>query len=66
VLDHFRHSSRARGNRHHFAGHAFQCRQAEGFQFARHQHHIGDRQLFPDLILLAEKQYVLVNALLHG
>jgi hypothetical protein len=40
MLDHFRHSSGAGGNGDDFTGHAFQCRQSEGFQFAGHQHHV--------------------------
>ena len=29
MLDHFRHSSGAGGNRNHLTGHSFQCRQSE-------------------------------------
>jgi len=51
VLDHFRHSSSAGGNRDYLTGHSFQSRQAEGFQFAGHQHYVRDGEFFPDLIL---------------
>jgi len=66
VLDHFGNSSRSRSNWNDFAGHAFERGESEGFEFARHQHYVGNRQLFADLVLLAEKQYVLVNTFLYG
>jgi len=40
VIDQLGHSSGAGGNRDDLAGHSFQCRESERFQFARHQHHV--------------------------
>jgi len=37
VVDQFRHASRAGRNGDDLTGHAFQGRESEGFQFARHQ-----------------------------
>jgi len=65
VLDQFRHSAAARGNRNHFTSHPFEGCEPKRFQFARHQQHVCDRQFFPDLILLPQKRHVLVKAFLH-
>ena len=66
VVDDLRHAARPGGDRNHLARHGLQRGQAKRFQFARHQHDVGDGQLLLNLILLAEKQHVLMNALLHG
>jgi len=65
VLNHFRHSSGAGGNRDDFTGHAFESGESKGFQFAWHQHDVRHGQFLPDLILFSEKQHVLVNAFLY-
>ena len=56
----------AGGDRHDLAGHRFQRGQSEGFQFAGQQHHVGDRELLLNAVLLAEEEHVVVNAFLHG
>ena len=51
---------------HHLAGHRFQGCQSKGFQFAWKKHDIGQRQLFMNMILLAQKHHLLMDAFLHG
>ncbi len=65
MLDDFGDAAGAGGDGDHFAGHAFQGSEAEGFQFTGHQHDVRDGQFFADLILLAEKQHMFVNAFLY-
>ena len=44
----------------------FQSSQAERFQFAGHQDEVGEGKFLVHIVLLAEKKYIVVNALLHG
>ncbi len=65
VLDHFRHAAHAGGDGHHFAGHAFERGQPERLQFAGQKQDVGQGQLLLHLLLLAQENHVVVNALLH-
>ena len=54
------------GNGGDFAGHGFECRQAEGFQFTRHQHEVGHGQQFVDPFLFAEEVHTALDPFVVG
>ena len=55
VIDDLRHAAGVGGDGHHFASHGFQRGQAERLQFAGQQHHVGQRELLVNAVLLAEE-----------
>src|SRR6185437_4472436 len=60
ILNQLGNSADARGNRGNAAGHGFESGQAEGLHLAGHQHQVGQRKEFVDVVLLADE----VNAVL--
>ena len=65
MFNHFGHAAHARGNRDHLRSHGLQGHQPERFQLARQQQNVGDGQFFVDLLALAEKNHVIVNAFFY-
>ena len=65
MFNHFRDAASAGRDGDDFTRHPFKRRQAEGFQFARHQQDVGDSELLLHLILLAQEENVLMDSFLH-
>lgn len=66
MLDHLRHATHARCNGHDLTRHGFESRETKRLQFARHEDQIRDGELFVHVVLLAQKQNIVVNSLLDG
>jgi hypothetical protein len=66
VFDQLRHSTDPGGDGGNLAGHGFQRRQAEGLQFAGHEHQVGDRQQFVHPLLFAQEVDPVLDALAVG
>ena len=66
MIDYLGHSTSAGGYGHYFTGHCLERGQTELLEFTGEQHDIGNRQLFVDLVLLAQEEDIVMNALLYG
>src|SRR6185312_6743190 len=61
IVDQLRHAAYAGGDSGNAARHGFERGKAEGLHLAGHEHQIGKREEFVDVVLLADE----VNAILY-